>query len=146
MIDDGVVPILMAMTSGTSYEVVTYLLLEESFVYGFVYAEEEIIYPTIDDDSQGTIFQTVKLVDDRVIVPCLEVFVTFAKVCLHPPIVGEGADVEPSARTAYGSKYILVTDGQPHGAVSAHTESGNGTFASVGQGSEVLVHIVYQLV
>ena len=69
LITDGVVPILAVMSSGTEDKIVSYLLLEETFVDGFVYAKEEIVYTAIDDDGQITVLQTTQLVDDCVVVP-----------------------------------------------------------------------------
>ena len=105
LIADGVIPVIAVMTSRTGDEVMTHFLLEETFMYGLVYTEEEIVYATVYDDSQGTIFQTVELVDNGMVVPNFEVLVTFAQVFLHAPTVRERADVHATAGSTYSTEW-----------------------------------------
>lgn len=144
LIDDGVIPVSTVVCSRTDDEVVAHLLMEEAFVYGLVYAEEEIIYSAIDDDGQVAVLQAVQLVDDRVVVPYFQVFIAFAEVVLHAPVVGEGTDVETSAGSACGTEHFLVTDSIPHCTVSAHAQARDGSLATVGDGIQVLVRVFNQ--
>ena len=114
-------------------------------MHGFVYTVEEVACATIEDDGEVAILQEVELIDDGVVVPSFKVLVPVADVFLHVPVVGEGAYVEATAGASYGTKHVFVADGIPHGAMSAHAEACDGALATVGDGRQVCVDILYQL-
>ena len=98
---------------------------------GLIHTEEEITDTTIENDSQIVVFETVQLVDNRMIVPCIKVLIAFADILLHPPVVRKRPNVKTATGTTYGTEYVFVADSIPHGTVSTHAEAGNGTLASV---------------
>ena len=53
-----------------------------------------------------------------------------------------GLDIRPFPNNWGMKKYIQMTDSQPHGSMSSHTQTSDGAFASVGNCIEIFVYIV----
>ena len=133
------------MTTRTRDEIVRNLLAEQALMNRLVHRIEEIAYPTIDDNGQFALLQSVQLVDNRMVVPNLQVLVPFTQIFLHVPIFRKRTDIQTTASASYRTEHVLVTDSQPHRPMSAHAQPGNCTLCSNGISGKMTVYILHQL-
>ncbi len=65
-------------------------------------------------------------------IPAFGTLIALAQLVLHVPRIGEGANIHPPEVDPAASEAILVVQGHPQGAVSAHAQARDGTSSRAG--------------
>ena len=103
--------------------------------------EEEVAGAAVEDDLQIAVAEIVGEREHRVIIPVLFVFGDGSQLLFYAPIVGEGAEVDPTAGGACCAEQLFVPDGEIECAMAAHAKAGDGAMHSVGDGGVMGIDI-----
>lgn len=96
--------------------------------------EEEVTGAAVEDDLQVAVAEIVDGGDNSVGIPIISILCDVSQILFYAPVVGEGAEVDPTAGGARCAEQVFVPDGKIEGAMSAHAEAGDGAMRSVGDG------------
>lgn len=86
-----------------------------------IHFEEEVVITTVDNQGQLTFLHRRHQVNDCMSIPNRLIAGFFSQLITHIPVLRERTDVYTTAGRSGSTKYIGVTNGIPHRAVSAHT-------------------------
>lgn len=103
--------------------------------------EEEVAGAAVEDDPQVAVVEIVDSGENSVRIPDLFVVADGSQVLFYAPIVGEGAEVDPTAGGACCAIQVFVPDGEIEGAVSAHAKTGDGAMRPVWDGGVMSIDV-----
>ena len=144
LVVDRILPIISVVGARTDNEVMLNLVFQQFLVEIVVYLKEEIIIAAVEEDGEVAIFQSADLVDSRMLVPNRLILAFCSQQQRHPPVIREGADVQPAAHAGHCAEHVFMPQGKPHRSVPTHAQACDGASRTVGTGRIVRVDVLNQ--